>query len=1083
MTRRQAAPPAQRWLLVIVALLAGPWLGQGAAFAYSVSVNPQSGRVGTTVSVVLVDFGERCAVLFDDEPMAGTMDCEGTTTLVFDVPQSASVGNHDLLAVGSNVPEGVPMTFRVTATPVTAPPISSPPVSVAAADINVGEVGEVGASTTVARPVTTAAGGATPSPTTTAAGQPTTTSTAGQLTAANAAPVGFAAGCKPGEVALMRFAVAPTHGRPGDAVSGSTSWGSVGTCSEKRALRVILDGKTVPGAPPDAGTSGKFEMTIPRDAAAGSHTLALVADDDPSVELATIAFQVEKAKASIPLVALAAGGAAVLLVLLLMVMRRRRRKARRADDAWASDDGGGGWGGVLDVPDIAGESEPEPDLATPTAVIVVEDHPTMPVVPLVVASGRHGSYYLLERQNPHAPRRANGKRGWYRDQRTQPIRGLAVALVEAHTAGAAASELATGERAVSAHVVVDTDGALDLLPDDVVAVHRPEHDDATLVMLLAGVGNDPVADEVVLAHAARWAAAKMREHAIPARLVTAAEFAAGEPGLVADEHALLWQRIVSLAPVEPADGGAAVDGPPASVGPAPTAPTDPGPPAAQPAPTAFGGPIPSAPPALVEPVASGTRAPIEAATGFAAPEPSDTSVPVGPAASATPAPIEAPVSPTFGAPAASDTSVPVGPAGSATPAPNEAPVSPTFGTPAGFGAPAPSAPSGPAPSETQAPVEAQPPSGPLAPSLAAAFDALAPAVPRAFDAPTRFGGGPAASETSARDAGPAPSETPAAFEGQAPAPPAGFEGPAQDTPGPVETAPVGATTPIEAPTPTPAPVQGVGPFEAAGSFAPGTLGAVEAAAESVVDRAVDAVSHVGADTGRMTEAGPPSVAASTPAPPTPPPSLGGPSSSPPPPRARRALPTPDELIAEVMAEPTYFLVEHENPHATLRANGKHGWYYPTRYGGVRAVVLHTIPGDTADAIAAHLASVDQPEAAHAVIDPDVIVELLPDDATALHGVRSSSAAIDLALAYPSAWGTDRAREEAVLVRAATWAGVRAVRHGIPVRRITVDQWHSGQGGIVANADVDPGPDFPWDRFLQLTAWVAGRVASGAMSSR
>ena len=198
-----------------------------------------------------------------------------------------------------------------------------------------------------------------------------------------------------------------------------------------------------------------------------------------------------------------------------------------------------------------------------------------------------------------------------------------------------------------------------------------------------------------------------------------------------------------------------------------------------------------------------------------------------------------------------------------------------------------------------------------------------------------------------------------------------------------------------------------------------------------------------------------------------------------PPRPRRALPTPDELIAQVSAEPTYFLIEHENPHATLRANGRHGWYYPTRYGGIRAVVLHTLPGlATADDIAAHMAIVDQPEAAHAVVDPDVIIDLLPDDATALHGVRSSSAAIDLALAYdPSAWGRDPGREEALLVRAATWVGLRAVRHGIPVRRITVDQWHTGQGGIAANADVDAGPDFPWDRFLQLTAWVAGRVAA------
>ena len=67
------------------------------------------------------------------------------------------------------------------------------------------------------------AGVATPSPTTTAAaaaGGPTTTATAGQLTSASAAaaPVRFAAGCKPGEVALMRFAVAPTKGGRGIGV-------------------------------------------------------------------------------------------------------------------------------------------------------------------------------------------------------------------------------------------------------------------------------------------------------------------------------------------------------------------------------------------------------------------------------------------------------------------------------------------------------------------------------------------------------------------------------------------------------------------------------------------------------------------------------------------------------------------------------------------------------------------------------------------------------------------------------------------------------------------------------------------------
>ena len=177
------------------------------------------------------------------------------------------------------------------------------------------------------------------------------------------------------------------------------------------------------------------------------------------------------------------------------------------------------------------------------------------------------------------------------------------------------------------------------------------------------------------------------------------------------------------------------------------------------------------------------------------------------------------------------------------------------------------------------------------------------------------------------------------------------------------------------------------------------------------------------------------------------------------------------------ADSAFYLLDHENQHATLRANGKRGWYYPTRYGGIRAVVLLDFRiADTAGAVAAVLADIDRAEAGHAVIDRSTIVPLLPDECTALHGVRSSSAALDLALVH-GRWGTDPAAEDALLVRAAAWTGVRAVRHRIPVRRITLDQLRSGEGGIAATADVDsPDSSFPWARFLQLTAWVANRVA-------
>src|SRR5205085_5177213 len=209
---RQAAPPAQRWWLVIIALLAAPWVGQGAAFAYSMSVNPQSGRAGTTVTVTLSDFGPECAVLFDGKGVAAVdTGCDGPTTLVFDVPQSASVGEHEIHAVGGGLGTGViqqTMTFTVRAAPATTapapttPPISSPPVSEATSDVNVGEVGPA----TVPGPATTRATTASSSPTT-VAGQPATTSTAGELTSTSSSradqPAGFAAGCKAGEFALM----------------------------------------------------------------------------------------------------------------------------------------------------------------------------------------------------------------------------------------------------------------------------------------------------------------------------------------------------------------------------------------------------------------------------------------------------------------------------------------------------------------------------------------------------------------------------------------------------------------------------------------------------------------------------------------------------------------------------------------------------------------------------------------------------------------------------------------------------------------------------------------------------------------
>ncbi len=361
MTRRQAAPPAHRWLLLFAALLVAPWLGHGVADAASLGVDPQSGRAGTQVNVTLKDFFAACVVLFDDVPITSPIvGCEDTSVTIT-IPASASVGTHQIRAVGEGgagekADQSLP--FRVTGAPApTTPAATAAPSTQPAVDPDTGSV-PAGTPTT-ARSATTPSTGASTPPAGAAAGQ-TGTTVAGGGSVPGPVPVVFAAGCPPRQVALLRFAVTPTRAKASGKVSAATSWGAVGTCTEVRDLRVLLDGEPVASQPPKAGTPGVFSVTVPAEAEPGDHQFSLVAADDPSFVLATLAFEVE-AEPSLPLViAGVAAGALLVLIVVLLVRRRRRRKRRLRDaggddreDPFAVDDSRDPWGGTLDVPDIA----------------------------------------------------------------------------------------------------------------------------------------------------------------------------------------------------------------------------------------------------------------------------------------------------------------------------------------------------------------------------------------------------------------------------------------------------------------------------------------------------------------------------------------------------------------------------------------------------------------------------------------------------------------------------------------------------------------------------------------------------------
>ena len=102
----------------------------------------------------------------------------------------------------------------------------------------------------------------------------------------------------------------------------------------------------------------------------------------------------------------------------------------------------------------------------------------------------------------------------------------------------------------------------------------------------------------------------------------------------------------------------------------------------------------------------------------------------------------------------------------------------------------------------------------------------------------------------------------------------------------------------------------------------------------------------------------------------------------------------------------YYLVDNENPNASLRENGKKGNYYPRRSRAIQGIVVHTAEGGTdAMAIANYLSKTERVASAHVVIDNKNIINLLPDDFTAFHVRSHNSKSLGLELAYyASSWG-------------------------------------------------------------------------------
>lgn len=165
---------------------------------------------------------------------------------------------------------------------------------------------------------------------------------------------------------------------------------------------------------------------------------------------------------------------------------------------------------------------------------------------------------------------------------------------------------------------------------------------------------------------------------------------------------------------------------------------------------------------------------------------------------------------------------------------------------------------------------------------------------------------------------------------------------------------------------------------------------------------------------------------------------------------------------------------------------------------VDVVVIHTMEiaehGGAAEACARWFASPASGVSAHYCVDAAEVIQCVREQDVAWHARGGNTASIGIELAGyagqgPRGWDDDYSW--AVLERAASLAAEVCDRHDVPLRRLRPPDLVAGRRGLAGHVDVsraygksdhwDPGPAFPWGRFLRLLRVAAaprGPLAAG-----
>jgi hypothetical protein len=169
----------------------------------------------------------------------------------------------------------------------------------------------------------------------------------------------------------------------------------------------------------------------------------------------------------------------------------------------------------------------------------------------------------------------------------------------------------------------------------------------------------------------------------------------------------------------------------------------------------------------------------------------------------------------------------------------------------------------------------------------------------------------------------------------------------------------------------------------------------------------------------------------------------------------------------------------------------------TRVGGrdINLIVVHDMEAperlNTAENVAAWFAGSTAPRAsAHYNIDADSIVQSVRDMDVAWHAPGANHNGIGLehagyARQSRAEWLDDYGLR--MLRLSARLTAELCAKYEIPVRRVTYDGLRAGVRGITGHHDVslafvrsshwDPGPDFPWDFYLEMVKAELSKIKS------